>query len=72
MSSQPKSVRKRAALSSAAESEGSSPGNGRVAGPEAMAHPDSSWDVVAEASDESFPCSDPPSWSVTTRVGETD
>jgi hypothetical protein len=55
--------RRKAALRDAAESEGSSPGNGRVAGPEAMADPETSWDAVAEASDESFPCSDPPSWS---------
>jgi hypothetical protein len=58
-----KAVGKRAALRTAAESSGSSPGNGRSAGPEAMANPDKSWDVVAENSDESFPASDPPSWS---------
>jgi hypothetical protein len=60
--------RKRAALRSAQDSEGSSPGNGRAAGPTSMADPDTTWDIVAVTSDESFPCSDPPSWS-TTRAG---
>ncbi|MGY3448286.1 hypothetical protein [Bradyrhizobium sp. USDA 4353] len=51
------------------EDEGSSPGNGRTSGPQGMADPDAHWDRVAEASDESFPCSDPPSWSAV-RVGK--
>jgi len=51
------------------ESEGSSPGNGRSAGREGMAGPDTTWDIVAQASDASFPCSDPPPWSAV-RVGE--
>ncbi|WP_244601271.1 MULTISPECIES: hypothetical protein [Rhodopseudomonas] len=58
-------ARTHAALRGGLESEGSSPGNGRSAGPEAMADPESAWDVVAETSDESFPCSDPPAWSPT-------
>jgi hypothetical protein len=33
-----------------------------------MADPDASWDLVAEASDQSFPCSDPPPWAAV-RVG---
>ena len=57
------------ALRDVAEREGSSPGNGRVAGPGGMADPDKSWDIVAETSDQSFPCSDPPSWS-TLRAGQ--
>jgi hypothetical protein len=32
----------------------------RDAGPEAMENPPNSWDDVDEASDESFPASDPP------------
>lgn len=32
----------------------------RDAGPQAMENPPKSWDAVDEASDESFPASDPP------------
>lgn len=46
----------------------SSPGRSRTAGPDA-AIPESNWDIVAQASDESFPCSDPPAWSAL-RVGK--
>ncbi|MFN3944636.1 MAG: hypothetical protein ACK4K7_06890 [Allosphingosinicella sp.] len=35
-------------------------GNARSAGPEAMRDPPSEWDRVDQASDESFPASDPP------------
>lgn len=35
-------------------------GNVRPAGPEAMRDPPSEWSKVDEASDESFPASDPP------------
>lgn len=34
----------------------------RDAGPEDMEHPPQSWDKVDQASDESFPASDPPSY----------
>jgi hypothetical protein len=36
-------------------------GNARPAGPEAMRDPPKKWTKVDEASDESFPASDPPS-----------
>ena len=35
-------------------------GNARSAGPAAMRDPPKSWDEVDEASDESYPASDPP------------
>lgn len=35
-------------------------GNARPAGPEAMRDPPREWTAVDEASDESFPASDPP------------
>ena len=38
-------------------------GSARSAGPDAMRDPPKSWDQVDEASDESFPASDPPNLS---------
>jgi len=35
-------------------------GSARAAGPESMRDPPKSWDKIDEASDESFPASDPP------------
>jgi len=40
----------------------SSVGNGRPAGPQSMREPPPDWDKVDEASDESFPASDPPAF----------
>jgi hypothetical protein len=37
-------------------------GTGRPAGPEAMRNPPAEWDKVDQASDESFPASDPPGY----------
>ena len=42
---------------------GASGGGARHAGPEAMRDPPRSWTEVDEASDESFPASDPPAVS---------
>ena len=39
------------------------PAQSRPAGPESMAYPPENWDEVDEASDESFPASDPTSFT---------
>ena len=39
------------------------PAQSRPAGPESMAYPPENWDEVDEAADESFPASDPPSFT---------
>ena len=38
-------------------------GNARAAGPDAMRDPPKNWSKVDEASDESFPASDPPNFN---------
>lgn len=38
-------------------------GNARPAGPDSMRDPPTSWSKVDEASDESFPASDPPNFN---------
>ncbi len=42
---------------------GSETGDARAAGPEAMRDPPADWENVDQASDESFPASDPPAIS---------
>jgi len=64
-------ARKRPAVRTSEEAEGTSPGDRRVAGTDAMADTESTWDIVAEASDQSFPCSDPPAWPAV-RIGSKD
>lgn len=55
----PSHFRRRAAFAEGETVPADTPAAVRAAGPEAMRDPPKEWDAVDEASDESFPASDP-------------